>query len=113
MAKMRLSYAIKFVGDMESAVRFYRDTLGLTLRFESPFWSELETGETILALHPASDENPAGSVQLGFSVDDVDRFYDSGRAEGLVFTSAPTDMHGSRIARFRDVDGAEISVSSR
>jgi predicted enzyme related to lactoylglutathione lyase len=113
MAKMRLSYAIKFVSDMESAVRFYRDTLGLTLRFESPFWSEFETGETILALHPASDENPAGSVQLGFSVDDVDRFYDSGRAEGLVFTSAPTDMHGSRIARFRDVDGAEISVSSR
>jgi predicted enzyme related to lactoylglutathione lyase len=113
MAKMRLSYAIKFVSDMESAVRFYRDTLGLTLRFESPFWSEFETGETILALHPASDENPAGSVQLGLSVDDIDRFYDSGRAEGLVFTSPPTDMHGSRIARFRDVDGAEISVSSR
>src|SRR6476661_6369458 len=111
--EMRLNYAIKFVSDMESAIRFYRDTLGLTLRFESPFWSEFETGETILALHPASDENLAGSVQLGLSVDDIDRFYDSGRAEGLVFTSAPTDMHGSRIARFRDVDGAEISVSSR
>lgn len=108
---MRLNYAIKFVADMESAVRFYRDALGLGLRFESPFWSEFDTGETTLALHPASDENPAGSVQLGLSVDDVDRFYDSARAEGLVFTSPPSDVHGTRIARFRDADGAEISVS--
>jgi lactoylglutathione lyase len=108
---MRLNYAIKFVADMGEAVRFYRDALGLTLRFESPFWSEFDTGETTLALHPASDENPAGTVQLGLSVDDVDRFYDSGRAEGLVFTSPPSDVHGTRIARFRDCEGAEVSVS--
>jgi lactoylglutathione lyase len=110
---MRLNYAIKFVADMGEAVRFYRDALGLTLRFESPFWSEFDTGETTLALHPASDDNPAGSVQLGLSVDDVDRFYDSGRAEGLVFTSPPADVHGTRIARFRDCEGAEVSVGGR
>lgn len=110
---MRLNYAIKFVADMESAVRFYRDALGLSLRFESPFWSEFDTGETTLALHPASDDNLAGSVQLGLSVDDIDRFYDSGRAEGLVFTSPPADVHGTRIARFRDCEGAEVSVGGR
>ena len=62
---MKLNYAIKFVSDMDAAVAFYRDTIGLKLGFQSPFWSEFETGETKLALHPASDENPAGSVQLG------------------------------------------------
>lgn len=108
---MRLNYAIKFVGDMESAVRFYRDTLGLTLRLESPFWSEFDTGETTLALHPASDDNPAGTVQLGLGTTDIDNFYASGQADGLAFTSPPTDVHGTRIARFRDIDGAEISVS--
>ena len=108
---MRLNYAIKFVGDMESAVRFYRDTLGLTLRFESPFWSEFDTGETTLAVHPASDDNPAGTVQLGLGTTDIDNFYASGQADGLAFTSPPTDVHGTRIARFRDIDGAEISVS--
>jgi catechol 2,3-dioxygenase-like lactoylglutathione lyase family enzyme len=61
---MRLNYAIKSVSDMDAAVAFYRDALGLTLAFQSPFWSEFDTGETRLALHPASDENPAGSVQL-------------------------------------------------
>lgn len=108
---MRLNYAIKFVSDMQAAVAFYRDTLGLTLLFESPFWSEFDTGETKLALHPASAENPAGSVQLGLGTYDIDGFFDAGQASGLAFTSPPADMHGTRIARFRDLDGAEISVS--
>ena len=32
--------------DMDKAVAFYRDTMGLTLRFQSPGWSEFATGET-------------------------------------------------------------------
>ena len=108
---MRLNYAIKFVSDMDAAVAFYRDTLGLTPAFQSPFWSEFDTGETKLALHPASDQNPAGSVQLGLGTTDIDNFYAAGQAEGLVFTSPPTEMHGTKLARFRDLDGAEITVS--
>jgi len=108
---MRLNYAIKFVSDMDAAVAFYRDTLGMTLLFQSPFWSEFDTGETKLALHPASNENPPGSVQLGLGSADIDNFHAAGQAKGLVLTSPPTDMHGTRIARFRDLDGAEISVS--
>jgi len=110
---MRLSYAIKFVSDMESAVAFYRDALGLTPALQSPFWTEFDTGETKLALHPASEDNPAGSVQLGLGTEDMDNFYAAGQAEGLVFTSPPTDVHGTRVARIRDVDGAEISVSGK
>src|SRR3954464_3823239 len=108
---MRLNYAIKVVGAMDAAIAFYRDTLGLTPAFQSPFWSEFDTGETKLALHPASDDNPPGSVQLGLATADIDNFYAAGQAEGLVFTSPPTDVHGTRIARFRDPDGAEIAVS--
>ena len=108
---MRLNYAIKFVSDMDEAVAFYRDTLGLPLRFQSPFWSEFDTGETKLALHPASVDNPAGSVQLGLGTDDLDRFHADGQANGIVFTSPPADLHGTRIARFRDPDRAEISIS--
>ena len=108
---MRLNYAIKFVSDMDAAVSFYRDTLGMALLFQSPFWSEFDTGQTKLALHPASEENPAGSVQLGFGITDIDSFHARGQAEGLSFTSPPTDVHGTRIARFRDPEGAEISVS--
>jgi catechol 2,3-dioxygenase-like lactoylglutathione lyase family enzyme len=110
-SRVRLNYAIKFVSDMDAAVAFYRETLGMNLLFQSPFWSEFDTGETKLALHPSSEENPAGSVQLGIGSSDIDNFHASGQAKGLVFTSPPTDVHGTRIARFRDPDGAEISVS--
>jgi catechol 2,3-dioxygenase-like lactoylglutathione lyase family enzyme len=32
----QLGYAIKFVADMDKAAEFYRDVLGLRLKFESP-----------------------------------------------------------------------------
>ena len=59
---IKLGYAIHFVADMNRAVAFYRDTVGLELKFSSPEWSEFATGTTTLALHPASAENPAHRV---------------------------------------------------
>jgi lactoylglutathione lyase len=108
---MRLSYAIKYVADMDRAIAFHRDVLGLEVKFASPFWTELVTGETTLALHAASPEHPAGSVQLGFAANDLGGFYERRDELGLTFTQPPTEMHGMHIARFRDIDGAETSVS--
>ena len=108
---MRLNYAIKYVADMDRAVAFYRDTLGLELKFQSPFWTEFATGETTLALHPASDQHPAGAVQLGLGIGDLADFYNRRDELGIGFTQPPTDMHGTMIARFRDCEGAEVSIS--
>jgi len=108
----RFSYAIAFVADMDKAVAFHRDTLGLTLRFASPFWSEFATGDVTLALHPASAENAAGSVQLGFAVEDVATLYKGRIGNGLDFTCAPRTEAGSLLARIRNSEGAEISLSS-
>src|SRR3954467_15738612 len=109
---MRLAYAIKYVADMDKAVAFHRDTLGLTLKFESPFWSEFDTGATTLALHAADADHPAGQVQLGFGCDDLAAFYAAREANGVTFTAPPAPMHGAMIARFRDSEGAETSISS-
>ena len=110
---MKLNYVIKYVADMNTAVAFYRDQLGFELRVQYPGWAEFATGETTLALHPASDEHPAGSASIGLGVDDFDDFYAKATADGIEFTSDPTDMHGHRIARFKDSDGAECSVSGK
>ncbi len=109
---MRLTYAIKFVQNMDEAVSFYRDKLGLELGFQSPLWSEFETGDTKLALHPASEKNPPGSVELGFGIDDVDRFFHDAQQDGIRFTGEPKDEHGTRVATLIDCDGAEISVGA-
>ena len=106
-----LKYVITYVSDMDNAVAFYRDEVGLVLRFSSPHWSEFETGQTTLALHAANEEHAAGTAQIGFSVEDLDAFYAARSAAGVEFTSSPTVQFGGRIAKFLDLDGAECSVS--
>lgn len=110
---MKLNYVIKYVADMDRAVAFFRDRLGLELRFQSPGWTEFATGETTLALHASSDEHPAGSSSLGFGVDDIDDFYSGASEDGVEFTTEPTETFGRRIARFRDSEGAECGVSGK
>ena len=106
-----LAYAIKFVADMDKAVAFYRDTFGLTVKFVTPFWSEFDTGAVTLALHPASGQNPAGSVQIGFRTPDVAAVYARREAAGLHFSGAPFEEHGTLLSRLLDCEGAEVSLS--
>ena len=109
----QLRYVIKFVADMDKAVKFYRDVLGLKMKFESPGWSEFVTGETTLALHPASEKNPAGKVELGFTVADVEAFYREMTAKGVLFSMPPKkqDFNGV-LAQFVDSEGAHFSVGA-
>jgi catechol 2,3-dioxygenase-like lactoylglutathione lyase family enzyme len=110
---MQITYAIRYVSDMERAVAFYRDQLGLTVKFSSPGWSEFATGATTLALHPATAENPAGSTELGFGVKDLQEFFETKSAAGVKFPLPPTKQDfGGVLARFEDSDGAVSSVAS-
>src|SRR5690348_17028088 len=109
---MKLNYVIEFVGDMDRAVKFYRDVLGLPLKFQSPGWSEFSTGETTLALHPASDKNPSGKVELGFNVPDLQKFHAEMITKGVQFPMPPTKQDfGGILAQFVDSEGAHASVS--
>lgn len=110
---MKLNYVIKYVADMDNAVAFYRDKLGLELKFQSPSWTEFNTGETTLALHDASESHPAGSASIGFAVGDIDEFYETAQRDGIRFTSEPTETFGVRIARFEDSEGAECGASAK
>jgi predicted enzyme related to lactoylglutathione lyase len=113
MHGMQLRYVIKFVSDMGRAVKFYRDVLGLQLKFESPGWSEFATGETILALHLESAKNPAGTIELGFNVADVEAFYRDMSAKGVLFTTPPTKQDfGGVLAQFTDSEGARCSLGT-
>jgi hypothetical protein len=60
--------------------------LGLALKFQSPGWSESSTGETSLGLHPTSEKNPAGSIELGFNVANLEKFHQETTSKG--FSSA-------------------------
>jgi lactoylglutathione lyase len=115
------SYVIVFVSDMARSVAFYRDVLGLPLRFESDKWTEFETPGTTLALHLAdapsgaaisADAIPAGQCHLGFSVDDLDAFHQEMVAKGVPCLQPPQEEDfGGRLAGYADPDGQAIWVS--
>ncbi len=117
----KLDYAMVNVSDMGRSVAFYRDTLGIALKFESPGWSEFQTGTTTLALHlaPAADHQhghsgpTAGSCSLGFSVADLDKAYAELQARGARFAIPPMDQpeEGIRLAVCMDPDGLGISFA--
>lgn len=121
---MRFSYTIVFVADMQRSIAFYR-ALGLTVRMESPYWTELETGATTLALHLAADGAPplapvqegaipAGHAHTGFEVDDLDAFAARMAAAGApVIREVRQEDFGGRMGVWRDPDGIPVSVMSR
>src|SRR5215471_4898842 len=107
----KLSYVIEFVAEMDRAVKFYQDVVGLPLKFASPEWSEFATGETTLALHPASAANPAGTTHLGFNTADIGAVHRDLSVKGVKFTRLPTPEHGITLAEFVDSEGARCSLS--
>ena len=116
---MRVNYAIVFVSDMKRSVAFYRDVMGLPLKFDSPEWSEFATDGATLALHRAElpappnqeAELPAGHCRPGLGVRDLDAFHVRMTEHNVVCTQQPKDLFGARIAQYLDPDGLAISVS--
>jgi len=109
---MQLTYVMVFVDDMDAGVSFYRDTLGLPLRFASPGWSEFDTGSTTLALHPSSKENPAGMIRLGFQTSDMAACRTRLAERGVTLTREPVQEHGMLLAEFTGPAGMRYSLSA-
>jgi len=116
---MRISYAIVFVSDMARAVKFYRDVVGLPLRFESPSWTEFATDGATLALHHAAgsadngEREIAGRCRPGFSVPDLDAFHRRMTGQEVRCLQEPTTVFGKRVAQYADPDGLAFSVGER
>jgi lactoylglutathione lyase len=117
---MRVSYAIVFVGDMNRSVAFYRDVVGLTLRFQTPGWTEFATDGATLALHAAEapgvgsgdgEHLPAGRCRPGLAVPDLDDFHRRMIEHDVPCVQEPKDVFGARIGQYLDPDGLALSVS--
>jgi lactoylglutathione lyase len=116
----KIDYLMAMVSNMEASVKFYRDALGLKLRFESPEWSEFDTGATTLALHKAvrpggkaSQGSAPGTLQIGFNVEDIESAAVMLKERGVRFIQEPTlqPREGIKLAILIDPDGMAISVA--
>jgi len=122
MLPRQLGVVLIHVSDMPRSVAFYRDTLGLPLRFESPEWTEFDTETVTLALHggalPQSEPQtagppPAGRVGVGWNVKNLDEVCSQLRARGVQFLMEPTERPGEgiRLAIFLDPDGCALTLA--
>ncbi len=109
-----------YVSDMQRSTAFYRDILGLPLKFSSPGWSEFNNGGTTLALHrymggaSSAPEPSAGQATLVFVLDDLQSAYDTLQAEGASFSMAPQKQpSGLTFAILRDPDGFGITLQQK
>jgi lactoylglutathione lyase len=118
----QIDYTMVVVSDMQRSVEFYRDKLGIPLKFQSPDWTEFATGTTTLALHgggvagehqSGDPSKTAGACSIGFNVNDVDKTYEELQAKGIRFVMPPTQREGEgiKLAVAIDPDGLPISFA--
>jgi lactoylglutathione lyase len=113
---VRITYLIVFVSDMSRSVVFYRDVVGLPLRFESPHWTEFATEGATLALHASArgETGPprevAGACRPGLQTPDLDAFHVRMVSNRVPCTQEPKLVFGSRVAQYADPDGLVFSV---
>ena len=102
--------------DVERSKHFYRNILELKIGTDAaPHWADFELGNGgRLGLHPTTESLSVkpGSLQLGFYVDDVDRFITDARTAGVRILQDPHDETFGRLAVIADPDGYPIQIAT-
>jgi lactoylglutathione lyase len=116
-----VSYVLVNVSDMERSVHFYRDQLGLDLRFATKEWTEFDSGPTTLALHIAdpkqkaagsAGEHTPGTCTFSFTVDNLEEQVKVLQQRSVQFIMPPTlREEGIKLAVCLDPDGLAISIT--
>ena len=118
MGMSKISNITLTVTDLEKALAFYRDVLGMkvnaTLAGEFAF---LNGGGIVLALRERTDSVNPGLTEIVFEVDDVRTAYEELKVKGVAFQYPPRAVTGNETSDlyatdFRDPDGHILSITS-
>lgn len=108
--------AMVVCSDLDRSKQFYRTILELpVLTDASPRWVEFDLGEgRVLGLYANSESLGVrpGSVQLGFTVNDVDTFVVDAATAGVRVLQDPYHERSGRVAVIADPDGYPIQVTT-
>jgi lactoylglutathione lyase len=117
-------YIILIVKDLDRALHFYTEILGLRLGHRSGDYAQLDTGTTRLALYTRDAmaktlgtalEVPAANApgfEIGFKVADIDAAFSELVARGARAVVPPTDRFwGQRTAYVRDPDSYLVELA--
>lgn len=111
---MELAEVILYVRDMDGAVRFYTEVLGLELEYESPYWTTFRTGACTLALHATERrDHGVGEPDPTFHVPDARAERERLAAAGVEVSEIREPMSGVVVFDLRDPEGNRLSIESR
>lgn len=98
--------------DMDRAVAFYRDVVGLSVRFASSHWTELTHGDAVVALH-GGGSGEFVETGLSLQVADADAACDTVAAGGGTVRNAPEQRESEpiRLARVTDTEGNGFMIT--
>jgi predicted enzyme related to lactoylglutathione lyase len=102
--------------NMDAAVLFYRDVLGLDLTVRAgEDWAEFDVGGTTLALHGARPgvTPPQPGATVVFEVEDLDQVVRVLRLRGVDFAGDSGETAVGRFATLRDPDGNLLQIFER
>ena len=109
----RVHSTFYWTSDMDKAVSFYRDVLGLnmTARYGED-WTEFAIGESTVALHGTRGMAPPNQgATIVFEVDDLDAAMRALSSRGVVFEGEVTDVpETGRFASLRDPAGNLVQI---
>jgi catechol 2,3-dioxygenase-like lactoylglutathione lyase family enzyme len=110
----KASIVILAVTDLNRAVAFYRDQLGLKLTSTNEGFAFFDAGGFTIALRgglPKADPADLTSVEIAFAVEHVKVAHQSLRRLGVEFKREPRIITGATWATdFRDPDGHVLSI---
>jgi predicted enzyme related to lactoylglutathione lyase len=114
MTIRRLDHVYYWTADMERAMSFYRDLLGLRLvRREGESWALFEADGSRFALHGLVEGHPVapGGATAVFAVDDLDRARRTFEERGARFHESEGEVPGyARFASLTDPDGNTVQL---
>lgn len=99
------------VTDMDRAVRFYRDVLGLQVESQDDDWSEIDANGLKLGLNgrEGAGASADGGAVITFQPDGgIDAEVAALQDKGVEFTGGISDHEWGRIAPFKDSEGNDL-----
>ena len=107
-------YFMLMAQDMDRAVKFYSDVIGLEVKHHTENWSELGDDDSVIALHSGGD-GEYRLTGLGFAVSDVAAASGEVTSGGGRVVELPAERQGEGIilARLADPEGNGFTLTQR
>lgn len=99
------------VTDMDRAVTFYRDALGLEVVEHDGDWTEVTAGDQRIGLNASESPAGDGGAVIAFGVEGpIEDAVASLKDKGVQFTGELSEHPWGKIAPFQDPDGNDLQV---